>query len=492
MMRLSCAQSPAAKERVSARRRRRHGTFRMAVILGSLDHFGQPFMLSPRSCYRPSPAVVVVAPRYEAVRPVPGLQVEVRWEDLGLTEPVARAVRRMGYDWPTVAQASAVPKLVQGSDCVIHAATGSGKTLAYLVSIFERVSASRQAAQAAVIVPSRELGLQVAGAARHLAKHLNMQEPFAKRKIKVMSLLEGSRLRRQRAWAWAEPPQVLVGNPRQVCEMLAMGGLRCAELELIIVDEVDVFFLRERTEERSYLASVLTESSSESRQTIFVSATVDQPRHFVKKLAQMRWCSSGNAPTYIPPSDALPPSLDHFSRRLDDPTKRVAVALAVLRRLGGLPAILFCDESRPLYAIASALQAKLGCNVAILDPADNFLDRANAMRAFRDARAGILLATDLAARGIDLPRIRLVLNFDFPANAFAYLHRAGRASRAGAPGLVVTLVEDKERFALRRIANFLRISEVLSLAHVEKDAYAVAKEMVRTPQKPSHSSLEST
>ncbi|KAJ8601022.1 hypothetical protein CTAYLR_007968 [Chrysophaeum taylorii] len=363
---------------------------------------------------------------------------------------VARAVASLEFHQPTPVQAAAVPVALGGEDCVVHAPTGSGKTLAYLVPLLAAVSAERQSAQAAVIVPSRELGLQVARVARRLARKLEGERP-----VRVMSLLEGSRLRRQRAWAWAEPPQVVVGNARQVRDMAAMGGLKCARFRVVAVDEVDLFFDRDRASDRKALHSFF--GDHQARQTIFASATVDQPRHFLKKLASLRWCASGSTPTYVAPRGAaLPATLDHYAVRCDDPAKRLVVARRLLRHFfEGVPGILFVDDSRPVAAIRAAL-GRDGHRVALLDPNDNLDQRARALDDFRNAQVDLLVATDLAARGIDVPRIDFVLNLDFPPDAFHYQHRAGRAARCGRPGAALTIVQDNQRFALDRIANITR------------------------------------
>jgi len=395
------------------------------------------------------------------------LETSVSWEEMGVPDEVGCAVRRLGYERPTVVQSAAVPAGLRGEDCLIEAETGSGKTLAYLVPLFAKVSASRQAAQAAVIVPSRELGLQVAAVARGVARGLPESEG---RRVRVMSLLDGSKLRRQRAWAWAEPPQVIVANARPVFEMATKGGLRCADLAYVAVDEVDVFFEPGRAAERAALAGFL--ATAPARQTVFATASLEQPRHFVAKLASTRWAAT--EPTYVSLKERrLPSRLDHFSTRLDEPEKRLALALSVLRRFPGLPAVVFCAETRPLAALAAALARKLPrSTLALLDPAADLDARAAAVAMLRDGRADVLIATDLAARGLDIPRLRLVLNFDFPPDAHAYQHRAGRAARAGNPGLAVTILLDNERFALRRFANFLHLPDLRDLAAADPNDYA--------------------
>ena len=398
------------------------------------------------------------------------------WPSLGLSAPVAEALQALGdFEAPTEVQSCSIPPLLAGEDVLIHAQTGSGKTLAYLAPLFSRVDAARQTTQAVVVVPSRELGLQVAKVSRRMAKAMNAASDG--KPIMVMSCMDGSSLRRQKKWAWAEPPHVVVGNARAVHEMAKYGGLRCADaVEFVVIDEVDAFFDPARADDRDALHSFLVEALAPGqsggaakgkkkkvdnaarrlrRQTVFATASLEQPRHLASRLAQMRWTASSTPPTYVNAGASLPEQLRHYAA-LAPMADRAAALRAVLDDAGGA-AIIFCDASRDGRALAADLGAG-GLKIAVLDEGDDLGARQAALEAYAAGDADVLLAADgVAARGIDAPRTSLVVQFDFPRDATAYLHRAGRTARLGRPGAVLTLLDDAQRKPLDRFANYLHI-----------------------------------
>lgn len=205
------------------------------------------------------------------------------------------------------------------SDAVLHAQTGSGKTLAFLLPFFSLVEPSRAAVQCLVVVPTRELGLQVAGVAKRLAAATGKATGG---KVQVMSVLDGSSNKRQRAWAWAEPPHIVIGNPENLSKLVSTGAIRVNAVSYVVVDEVDACLLSEAT--RSWLHELLARSLSpthsdedegedeeeaarliaagagrvsgaaapvmrrvKDRQTVFASATVPQHNHFIRQCVQV-------------------------------------------------------------------------------------------------------------------------------------------------------------------------------------------------------------
>lgn len=217
---------------------------------------------------------------------------------------------------PTLVQREALDVILDGDkDAVLHAQTGSGKTLAFLLPLLSSVDPSRSAVQGLVVVPTRELGLQVAGVAKQLA---SATSSMTGGKIQVMSVLEGSKHRRQRAWAWAEPPHIVIGNPDSLNRLVSNGAIRVKAVSYVVVDEVDACLLSETTraslhellarslcptyaedEEDEGLASlaeagtrvggdeVMTIQKPSGRQTVFASATIPQHNHFIRQCVQV-------------------------------------------------------------------------------------------------------------------------------------------------------------------------------------------------------------
>ena len=301
-------------------------------------------------------------------------------------------LEELDFHTPTASQRAALGPLLDGEDVVLHAQTGSGKTLAYLLPLLTHIDPRRAAVQALVCVPSRELGLQVASVLKQLCA--DTARAFAEEdageasaagggggsgggnKIMVMSALEGSQLRRQRAWAWAEPPHVVIATAHALCDMVRSGGLRVRSVRYVAVDEADALMLDEGWEgplhellsrhlnpshwgqdEQIELAARESVAEAEeatalpaaaapgapapggaggppgqaARQTVFCSATVPQARHFVSQCAQRRWCLQ--EPQYVRVAeDALIPEAlaHHFA--VCRPEQRPVALRALLRR----------------------------------------------------------------------------------------------------------------------------------------------------------------
>lgn len=233
-----------------------------------------------------------------------------------LPEWLLSRLEQIGFPTPTLVQREALEVILSGeNDAVLHAQTGSGKTLAFLLPLFAAVDPTRSAVQGIIIVPTRELGLQVAAVAKRLAGATNSSTGG---KIQVMSVLEGSKNKRQRAWAWADPPHIVIGNPDNLNRLVLTGAIRVNAVSYVVVDEVDACLLSEAT--RASLHELLARSLSPThaedeededmaglvevglqisgdevlsirkptgRQTVFASATVPQHNHFIRQCVQV-------------------------------------------------------------------------------------------------------------------------------------------------------------------------------------------------------------
>jgi superfamily II DNA/RNA helicase len=346
---------------------------------------------------------------------------------------------------PTGAQLQALDAvLAEGrSDVIVQAETGSGKTLAYLLPALARIDPTRSSLQAVVVVPTRELGLQVSRVARRLAAGYRplpsedggQQQPQRRTRILVMTVLQGSQNRRQRAWAWAEPPHVAIGTPGELLEMVRRGGFRrYGSVRTLVVDEVDACLLNnvgrigdassssstllqsstlhellskflsptygdassgdgataaatsppENLRRRSAAASSAgggAQSASRRRTTIFCSATIPQPRHFLRQCVQNRWMLGDPSHVRVEPSapprgtpaprpgSMVPSALEHgyFVCSGRQPGRKLGTLRRILARLRGSSApggppkkvLVFCDPSRPMAEMARILSRDL-------------------------------------------------------------------------------------------------------------------------------------
>jgi superfamily II DNA/RNA helicase len=288
----------------------------------------------------------------------------------------------------------------------------------------------------------------------------------------VLPMLNQADLRRQKLQLRKTAPRIIVGNPHRIAALVQSGRLRLDLLRVLVVDEFDACLLDTST--TSALQTVMAVRGREARQTILVSATVPQHRHFLKQCVRQRWTQPNIKHIWIEESsgESTPVSLRH-AYALCSARKKLS-ALRILFQLyghasgtGELPlcSIVFVMSSRSVESIVSALNDALSKNGGIdTDEAVVGLwnempvyDRRRSMRQFRSGQARVLVATDVAARGLDIPAVSHVFHLDLPVDADAYLHRAGRAGRLGRNGMSVALVTSGEEFVIRRTANSLRI-----------------------------------
>ncbi|XP_049934149.1 DEAD-box ATP-dependent RNA helicase 58, chloroplastic isoform X2 [Nymphaea colorata] len=370
---------------------------------------------------------------------------------------ILQRAEEIGYVIPTDIQEQALPTLLSGRDCILHAQTGSGKTLAYLLGIFATIDLHGSSVQALIVVPTRELGIQVTKVARMLAaKPLGCS--LEEKSCTVMALLDGGTLRRHRSWLKAEPPEIVVATIGSLSQMLEKRTFKLEALQILVVDE-QVYSLRK----------LLTSYSTiDNRQTIFASASIPQHNHFLSECIQQKWTKRDVVHIHVHPVEPMPFRLCHrfVSCRKD---AKLDVLLRLLKIDQPTSCIIFVAEQsekskkagKPPTSTSIIEFLRTACTegteIHVLDEETNFNARAASLS---DARQGgcLLVATDIASRGVDLPETTHIYNFDLPRTAIDYLHRAGRTGRrpfSDEKSIVTTLTVPEERFVLQRYENEL-------------------------------------
>ncbi|XP_025012744.1 DEAD-box ATP-dependent RNA helicase 58, chloroplastic isoform X1 [Ricinus communis] len=352
-------------------------------------------------------------------------------------EPVLHRMEEIGYVMPTDVQRQALPVLFSGQDCILHGQTGSGKTLAYLLLIYSVINAQRSAVQALIIVPTRELGMQVTKVARMLAA-----KPMD---VTVMALLDGGMLRRHKSWLKAEPPKIVVATIASLCQMLEKHIFKLDSMQVLVIDEVDFMF--NSSKQVSSLRKLLTSySSCNSRQTVFASASIPQHRRFLYDCIQQKWtkiCSKNQRHQILLSllqCDA-PKSGIVFVGEQSEKSKKAGHAP---------PTTLLVDFLETSYSDCS--------DILLLEEDMNFNLRAASLSEVKQGGGYLLVATDIAARGVDLPETTHIYNFELPRTAVDYLHRAGRTGRkpfSDEKCYATNIITPEERFVLQRYENEL-------------------------------------
>lgn len=367
------------------------------------------------------------------------------FEELSLLPDLLEKLPAMGITTPTEIQAAAIPPLVAGQDVIVHAQTGTGKTLAYLLPLLTKLDPDRQVLQAIIVVPTRELGMQILHEIGKLT---------AGGRLFAQQLIGGANVRHQIDRLKKKPP-VVVGTPGRLVELISSGKLKTHTVTTLVVDEIDQVMVPAF---KNDLVRILKAISRE-RQTIFASATIPES---VREVSE-RWMKAP-VHVHVDAEAKLPEKLTHAymvtdARHKDDALRRL------LHAETPKAALVFVNEGRRTDELVSKLSFK-GFEVAAFHGQAKKLDRAGILKGFREGKFQVLLSTEVAARGLDIKGLTHVYNLDLPTDAEHYIHRAGRTGRQGQPGRVVSFVTQAERFVIEKFEKALGITfEPIDLSH---------------------------
>jgi ATP-dependent RNA helicase DeaD len=354
--------------------------------------------------------------------------------ELGLSAEVLKAIDKLGFEQASPIQAEAIPVMMSGKDIVGQSQTGSGKTAAFGVPAVEKVDPNKREVQVLILCPTRELAVQVSEEIHKLA--------FFKRDINALPIYGGQSYERQFA-GLRQGAQIVIGTPGRVMDHMRRGTLRLDTVKMAILDEADVMLnMGFREDIELILQAVPTE-----RQTVFFSATMPKPiRELIEKY------SREPQNVKIEQKALTVPTIDQVYYEVDRRHK-----MELLTRLIDLHdlklGIIFCNTKRMVDDLVDYLEAA-GYQADRLhgDMTQNMRDRV--MNKFRQSGLEFLVATDVAARGIDVDDVEVVFNYDLPYDPEDYVHRIGRTGRAGKSGRAVSLVPYRELFQIKNIERF--------------------------------------
>jgi superfamily II DNA/RNA helicase len=340
----------------------------------------------------------------------------------------------MGIADPTPIQAQSIPVLLDGLDLIGQARTGSGKTLAFGLPLVMRCDPRVRGVQALVLIPTRELANQVGDVIGHLARTNG---------LKVAVLYGGRSLFSERV-ALSAGAQIVVATPGRTLDHIRQGNLNLQSLRIFVLDEADQML------DRGFAPDVerILSATPTRRQTVLFSATV--PAWVAKTAAQYL---RNPVTVHLDPQITTPPDIVHTVYEMDSVTKLGALR-TLLDRRGSAPILVFGRTKHGVKKLGRQLEL-LGYPVAALQGNMSQNARDRAMASFRSGETPILLATNVAARGLDVDSISQVINFDLPESAELFTHRTGRTGRMGKDGEVITFLTAEDTIAWRGLERDL-------------------------------------
>ncbi len=361
----------------------------------------------------------------------------LQFSDLSLSKEIEKAIENMGFEEPTPIQALAIPLIQSGRDVTAQAQTGTGKTSAFGIPVIENIDASQRVVQAIVLCPTRELAIQIAEEFSHLLTYLP--------KISVLPVYGGQPIERQLK-ALAHGVHVVIGTPGRVMDHLRRRTLSLDNVSRVVLDEADQMLDMGFRDDIEYILKRIPQK----RQTLLFSATMPQPIIEISKRFQ-------NRPEFVRVEyqELTVPAIEQSYIEVRDRDKLESLC-RVIDVVDPELTIIFCNTKRGAEDLAGHIRAR-GYRAEELHGDMKQSQRDRVMSGFRKGSIDILIATDVAARGIDVEDVDMVINYDVPQDVEYYVHRIGRTGRAGKSGRAIMFVTPRDYTKLREIQKYIKV-----------------------------------
>ncbi|AUC59949.1 ATP-dependent RNA helicase DeaD [Cyanobacterium sp. HL-69] len=376
---------------------------------------------------------------------------------LGLSETLVNQLENIGFDTPTKIQTLAIPELIAGRDVVGQSQTGTGKTAAYSLPILDRIDKSDKSVQALILAPTRELAQQVAEAFKDL---------IGREKIFVTTVYGGQSMERQIRFL-EKGSHIVVGTPGRIIDLLNRKHLKLDNLRYVVLDEADEMLSMGFIDDVKTILS----RTPDSRQTTCFSATMPKEIQLLVK----EFMTDAVNVTGEKPQDT-PSRIEQVVYMVPRGWSKIKTIQPILEIEDPQSAIIFVRTKRTASELTSKLQ-EAGQSVDEYHGDLSQQQRERLIQRWRDGKIKVVVATDIAARGLDVSDLTHVFNFDLPDNTETYIHRIGRTGRAGKEGKAIALVEPSDRRLLRQIER--RLKQTITVEVVPNRSTVEAKRMVK-------------
>ena len=360
----------------------------------------------------------------------------VRFDELQLDERILRAVTDMGFEAASPIQMQAIPVQLEGKDMIGQAQTGTGKTAAFGIPLLQEISQDNRKTQAMILCPTRELAIQVADEIRRLAKYMPG--------IKILPVYGGQEIMKQ-IRSLKGGVQIIVGTPGRVMDHMRRRTVKMDQLHTVVLDEADEMLNMGFRED---IETILEEVPKE-RQTVLFSATMPKPILEITKKYQ-----TDAELIKVTKKELTVPSIEQYYYEVK-PKNKEEVLSRILDIYNPKLSVVFCNTKKQVDLLVNGLLGR-GYFAAGLHGDMKQAQRDRVMEGFRKGKTDILVATDVAARGIDVDEVEAVFNYDLPQDDEYYVHRIGRTGRAGRVGRSFSFVSGREAYKLKEIQRYCK------------------------------------
>ena len=386
----------------------------------------------------------------------------VTFQDLGLSDAMLKALEQKGYGWPTTIQAEAIPHFMQWKDVIAKAPTGTGKTFAFGIPMIEHIDAASEAVQGLILAPTRELAIQIGDELRGLLTYYQG--------IRVAVLYGGTGIGGQ-IRQLEKKPQIVVATPGRLMDHYNRKTIRLDKIQTVVLDEAD------RMLDMGFFKDVtrIIEKVKNRKNLGLFSATISQEVMTVSWMYQR-----DEVEITVEPKKEDRPDIDQFSLTVT-PLEKAETTLRLIKTQGYERVMIFCNTKHMCQRLCDDFQrAGLDCECIHGDIKQSL--REKTMQKYRDGKLAVLIATDVASRGIDVDDVDCVINFDVPEENEYYVHRIGRTGRAKRKGVAWAIIGNfPEKAKLDEIAKY---SNYTVKAMVLGEDGSLTEEEVKAPVQP--------
>lgn len=360
------------------------------------------------------------------------------FQDMEIKEEIKSAIKKMGFEEATPIQAEGIPAILTGKDFIGIAQTGTGKTCAFGVPAIQQVDTSIKATQVLILCPTRELVMQTGKELQQLSQDL--------KSIKIATIYGGQQIQKQ-FLDLRKKPQIIVGTPGRIMDHMRRKTINFENISMFILDEADEMLNMGFRED----LNVILEKANEERQTVLLSATMSKDIMNITKKYQ----KADAIKVEIERKELTAPKIKQYMIGVQE-NKKLDVLTRILEGEEIKLAVVFCNTKRKVDELQESFRLR-GYEVEALHGDMKQSQRDMVMKRFRSGKARLLIATDIAARGIDVDSIEMIFNYDIPSEEEYYVHRIGRTGRAGKEGRAITFASPKERYKIRQIQKYAHV-----------------------------------